>query len=145
TPASLYGLYEVLSTAGTVWDMLVDPAAASAGPGRGSPALPNTPPIAVRIIGPGRGIIPSALGTPIALHGAFDEPDQAEVVIVTDLALPPEGARGRWPEAAQWVRRQAAGGALVTSVCSGSVLLAEAGLLDGMEATTHWAVAPLFA
>jgi transcriptional regulator GlxA family with amidase domain len=35
-------------------------------------------------------------------------------------------------------------GALVTSVCSGSLLLAEAGLLDGHEATAHWAYRDMF-
>lgn len=38
-----------------------------------------------------------------------------------------------------WVRRQAEGGALVTSVCTGSGVLAAAGLLGNRPATTHWA------
>jgi transcriptional regulator GlxA family with amidase domain len=36
-----------------------------------------------------------------------------------------------------WVARQAAGARLVTSVCTGSFLLARAGLLRGRHATTH--------
>lgn len=37
-----------------------------------------------------------------------------------------------------WIRTTAAGARLVTSVCSGALLLAEAGLLAGKRATTHW-------
>jgi transcriptional regulator GlxA family with amidase domain len=37
-----------------------------------------------------------------------------------------------------WIRELAAGGALVTSVCTGSLVFAAAGLLDGKPATTHW-------
>jgi len=37
-----------------------------------------------------------------------------------------------------WVRGQAAGAKLVTSVCTGSLLLGKAGLLAGKRATTHW-------
>ncbi|MGI9590696.1 MAG: DJ-1/PfpI family protein [Myxococcota bacterium] len=38
-----------------------------------------------------------------------------------------------------WVRRIHAGSTWTTSVCTGSLILAAAGLLDGKPATTHWA------
>jgi transcriptional regulator GlxA family with amidase domain len=37
-----------------------------------------------------------------------------------------------------WLRRAHAGAEWTTSVCTGSLLLAAAGILDGLEATTHW-------
>lgn len=38
-----------------------------------------------------------------------------------------------------WLRELTDDGTLVTSVCTGALVLADAGLLDGMAATTHWA------
>lgn len=38
----------------------------------------------------------------------------------------------------EWLRSVSSGGALMTSVCTGSLLFADLGLLDGMPATTHW-------
>jgi transcriptional regulator GlxA family with amidase domain len=38
-----------------------------------------------------------------------------------------------------WIRRTAAASRQVTSVCTGALLLAKAGLLHGKRATTHWA------
>jgi transcriptional regulator GlxA family with amidase domain len=37
-----------------------------------------------------------------------------------------------------WVRRAHAGTRFTTSVCTGSIVLGAAGLLDGLTATTHW-------
>lgn len=37
-----------------------------------------------------------------------------------------------------WLRAVAPGARWTTSVCTGSLLLADAGLLDGVEAATHW-------
>jgi transcriptional regulator GlxA family with amidase domain len=39
-----------------------------------------------------------------------------------------------------WIAERARLGSAVTSVCTGSLLLARAGLLDGRRATTHWKV-----
>jgi transcriptional regulator GlxA family with amidase domain len=41
-------------------------------------------------------------------------------------------------EALAWLRRAAVAASRVTSVCTGSLLLAKAGLLSGQRATTHW-------
>jgi transcriptional regulator GlxA family with amidase domain len=43
-----------------------------------------------------------------------------------------------------WLRRIYLAGADVASVCTGAFLLAEAGLLDGRSATTHWAFQQMF-
>lgn len=37
-----------------------------------------------------------------------------------------------------WLRAQADRGALMTSVCTGALVYADSGLLDGRPATTHW-------
>lgn len=69
----------------------------------------------------------------------------ADAVIVCDIHLDRgETPEGRWGDEIAWVRRHADHGSLVCSTCSGSVLLAEAGLLDGSEAASHWTMADLF-
>src|SRR5262245_27472351 len=45
----------------------------------------------------------------------------------------------------QWIAKTAPGCRRVCSVCVGSFLLAEAGILDGHRAATHWKHAPLLA
>ena len=37
-----------------------------------------------------------------------------------------------------WIKERAADASIVASICTGAFLLAEAGLLNGKQATTHW-------
>src|SRR5665213_1900054 len=57
------------------------------------------------------------------------------------------GTRAHLQDAAQldWVRTQRENTALLTSVCTGSLVYAAAGLLSGRPATTHWASLGLLA
>lgn len=48
-------------------------------------------------------------------------------------------------ETLDFVRRQATGARYVTSVCTGSLVLGAAGLLQGKRATTHWMSLPMLA
>jgi transcriptional regulator GlxA family with amidase domain len=60
-----------------------------------------------------------------------------------DLLVVPGGMGTRSaidrPELIDWIARRAQGVELMTSVCTGSFLLAKAGLLTDKAATTHWA------
>ncbi|MCU7373779.1 helix-turn-helix domain-containing protein [Paucibacter sp. O1-1] len=51
----------------------------------------------------------------------------------------------RDPQLVRWLQRASQTGARITSICSGSLLLAAAGLLDHRTATTHWSRSRQFA
>lgn len=79
--------------------------------------------------------------TPDAMLAEAPEPD---LVIASDLHIDPNrGLPGDLRPVADWIAATHARGAVVTSVCSGAMLLGAAGLLDGKEATTHWGYADM--
>lgn len=128
----LYGLYDVLTSVGQIWPALTGKS--ESGPG-----------FDVRIVAPSRTEFRCHGGVPVAPDAALAEPAHTDVVVISDLAIDGhQDPRGRWPEAAEWVAARHAEGALVCTVCTGSVLLADTGLLDRREATTHWAFVGLF-
>lgn len=58
-----------------------------------------------------------------------------------DVALVPGGvvdALLTQPEVIDWIARQRTEAPVLAAVCTGSLLLAQAGVLDGLAATTHW-------
>ncbi|MFF7394441.1 GlxA family transcriptional regulator [Streptomyces scabiei] len=50
-----------------------------------------------------------------------------------------QGTRNPAPEIVDWLREHGPRAERLVSVCTGAILLAEAGFLDGRRATTHWA------
>jgi len=60
----------------------------------------------------------------------------ADVVVVPQM---PDAGEPSTAPVTDWLRRQADGRALMVGVCAGARVLASAGLLDGRDATSHWA------
>jgi len=132
TPAALYGLYEVFASVAVTWHELT-----------GEPAA--GPPMEVRILSASGEAFRCPLGVPIVPHAALGAAGRTDLVVVADLALAPGcDPRGRWPTEVAWLRSQFAAGTTVSSVCTGAIVLADAGLLDGEVATSHWSVVELF-
>lgn len=124
--ATLTGLYEVFSALESAWIGLTG-------------EMDFHAPFDVRIVASSKDPLSYPGGAALVPQATLAETVAADAAIVTDLAIDlDDDPRGRWPEACAWLRRIHEGGGMIGSVCSGSVLLASAGLLDGRTATTHW-------
>ena len=90
-----------------------------------------------RLVGPGRDWATCSNGARVALDGGLDDtsPERDDVVIACGGT---EIAREATRPVLTWLRKQARGDATLGAVCTGSWVLAEAGLLDGRKATIHW-------
>ena len=130
--AVIYGLHEVFTCVGTVWQMMT---------GQQVRSRQMSP----RIVGATSDPIRTSLGVPLAPDTIFADKARMDVIIVSDLFLEPDmNLTGMWPDAVAWLRAQHEQGAIICSVCTGSLLLAEAGFLDEREATTHWSACSVF-
>ena len=86
------------------------------------------------VCGPTPGPVPTSAGFSINVERGLDRLVQADLVGVPAM---PRG--GRVPDdVIEALRAAHARGARIMSVCSGAFTLGEAGLLDGLECTTHW-------
>ncbi|WP_372673131.1 DJ-1/PfpI family protein [Amycolatopsis kentuckyensis] len=80
----------------------------------------------------------------VAASHTFDEVPSPYAVLVPGGTVPTLRAMAD-ERLLAWLRTAAAGAELVTSVCTGSMVLGAAGLLEGKRATTHWMFRDLLA
>ncbi|GLY42863.1 thiazole biosynthesis protein ThiJ [Amycolatopsis sp. NBRC 101858] len=89
----------------------------------------------LRFIGPGHEPVASSQGTSVSVTDRRDDAPEPDIILV------PGGIGTRTlvrdPEFLTWLTGYAGPAPLVTSVCTGSALLAAAGLLDGYRATSN--------
>jgi transcriptional regulator GlxA family with amidase domain len=130
--SALYGVYDVLSATGKIWQML-----ARSGKERDY--------FRVRIVSPDGKLFTCGNGIPVNPDCSIEDDPVAPIVILPELWLgPDEDITGRYPQLVEWVRRRYESGSNIYTACSGAILLAETGLLDGCPATSHWGYQEMF-
>ena len=96
-----------------------------------------------RIVAPEPGPVPANMGFSINVDADLAFADEADLVVITPI---PREAWDRIDERVIGVvQRAVARGAWVLTVCSGSFVVAAAGVLNGRRATTHWRYADTMA
>ncbi len=96
------------------------------------------PPYAIVVASVDGGMVASSAGLMVSSLALSEYKDAA-----LDTLIVSGGCRGEifipCPRLAEWIRQHAPDARRVCSVCTGAFLLAEAGVLAGRRATTHWA------
>jgi len=125
------GPIEVFHSAGTLWNTLVHRA-----------ADPRFNVITASIDGQP---VSAPYGVGLVPQMSIDAVGAVDLIVVPASGLDLDAQLDRHRALLPWLVDRHADGTYVASVCTGAAYLAEAGLLDGREATTHWALAETYA
>ncbi len=127
TAAVVYGMHDLFVSAGREWGMITE--------GRPGPELLK-PVLVARSTGP----LQVCNDIRIDVGTSLEECPSDAVVCVPEVNVPPGTPLGDlYATEIKWLQDRYESGAILAAGCSGAILFAEAGLLDGREATTHWA------
>jgi transcriptional regulator GlxA family with amidase domain len=118
---------EIFHSAGALWNALH--------------GLPPEPAFRVRTVSLNGGAVRSPYGMTLQPEASIDSVERTDIVVVPTSGLDLDLKLVENSALLPWLRRHYDQGAYVAGVCMGAAYLAEAGLLDGKLATTHWAVA----
>ena len=126
TASVLYGLYDILLSAGRDWGLVVD----------GRPGASVMAPVVVS-----RFREPFAVANDVQIRAqqTLDECMAPDVICVPEVAIAPGAPISGFDAEVEWMKRCHAQGTTIATACSGAMLLALTGLLDDNDATTHWA------
>lgn len=126
-PSILYGIFDTLWAAGRFWETLT---------GGEQPGEPLFEP---RIVGAEAGPLRLITGVLIVVQDPVASVTDTDLVIVPNVVVSSAASlRQLDRRLLAWIKSAYRQGAHIYASCGGSLALAEAGLLDGMEATTHW-------
>ncbi len=130
-PSIVYGVYDTLWAAGINWDHFD-------GGRQGGLFEP-------RVVAASTSPLELITGATVVPQDDIASVEQTDVVFVLNVIIGlAQSPRSLDRRLIDWISRMHRRGAQLYSACGGSLVLAEAGLLDGQEATTHVAYAPIF-
>ena len=121
---------EIFHSAGALWNDLH--------------ARPAEPAFRVTTVSLDGGPVRSPYGLGLQPQGAIGDIDRSDIVIIPTSGLEMDEKLVENSALLPWLRHHYGQGSYVAGVCMGSAYLAEAGLLDGRMATTHWSLAGVF-
>ena len=132
-PSIIYGVFDTLWAAGRVWENMKG----------GSPDGGLFEP---RIVCAEPGPLKLITGVSILPQDTIDQVDEdrCRVRAECDAQQHRRACTLLDRRMIDWIKRMHQQGAQLYSACGGSLVLAEAGLLEGQDATTHWVYEPLF-
>ena len=132
TGSTLYGIYDLFCSVGRDWGLVMNGA-------------PGESRIAAKIVAAERRPYTVANDLVIRPELALADCERPDIICIPDILIAPGKKLGdTYNRERRWVRECLEGGTTVASACSGALLLAEEGLLDGLDATTHWAYCEAF-
>lgn len=125
--ASLIGAFELLSSVGCAWREIVE---------RQRPA----PLIRAQLVGAGLDAVNCAENCAVHPHADLRQVTRTDLVFIPSLWVGSnETFAHRHADLKRWIIDRYRQGAMICAACTGTLLLADTGLLDDEAATTHWA------
>ena len=98
----------------------------------------KTPDIEIQFCASLKKAVHSAGGLQLVANSDFDRSGQGDLILVPALWRNPQPVLRKHPDIIRWLQQQFRQGACFAVAGTGVAFMAEAGLLDGKPAATHW-------